>query len=62
MVSVHVLGSYVYVIYDGGKLSVKDLLEHSGVKEYYMVKVLEKKEGSFESLLREVRPSLGILL
>lgn len=47
--SVKVLGALVEVTYDENKLTLQELIERSGVKNFYSVKVVSDEESEKES-------------
>uniref|UniRef100_A0A7C4BB17 Cation transporter n=1 Tax=Thermofilum pendens TaxID=2269 RepID=A0A7C4BB17_THEPE len=58
VLGVHVLGSTVEVIYDESMVSLRELLEKSGVEKYYVVKVLS--DEPLGSRNAEARPALRL--
>ncbi len=58
VLGVHVLGSTVEVIYDESMVSLRELLEKSGVEKYYVVRVLS--DEPLGSRNAEARPALRL--
>lgn len=58
VLGVHVLGSTVEVIYDESMVSLRELLEKSGVEKYYVVGVLS--DEPLGSRNAEARPALRL--